>query len=83
VLGKPAARFAKALAALQGVLGDLQDAVVAEAWLRASGSRGTADQALVAGELISAQRAVMQHARHTWPDAWHEVAGKKLRSFLA
>ena len=36
VIGKPAQRFASAVATLQGVLGDMNDAVVAEAWLRQS-----------------------------------------------
>jgi CHAD domain-containing protein len=83
VLGKPAAKFAKAVAGVQTVLGDLQDAVVAEAWLRTAGGRGPAAQALVAGELIAVQRQAMADARRDWPAAWDEVAGKKLRAWLA
>lgn len=83
VLGKPATRFAKAVASLQTVLGDLQDAVVAEDWLRRVGGKCPAAQALVAGELIAIQRGAMAAARAEWPVAWDEVAGKKLRAWLA
>ncbi len=83
VLGKPARRFAKAVAGVQSVLGDLQDAVVAEDWLRAAGAKVPSAQALVAGELISVQREAMAASRRDWPQAWDEVAGKKLRSWLS
>ena len=83
VLGKPAARFAKAVAGVQSVLGDLQDAVVAEEWLRGAASKGPSAQAMVAGQLIAVQREAMSASRRDWPFAWTEVAGKKLRSWLA
>ena len=83
VMGKPAQRFAKAVAGVQSVLGDLQDAVVAEDWLRNAGSKGPAAQALVAGQLIAVQRDAMETSRRSWAEAWHEVAGKKLRSWLS
>lgn len=82
VLGKPATRFGKAVAGVQSVLGDLQDAVVAEDWLRAAATKGPAAQAMVAGQLIVIQREAMARSRRDWPQAWHEVAGKKLRSWL-
>src|SRR4029077_9719881 len=56
VFGKAAERFADAVADLQGVLGDLNDAVVAEAWLREAAARAPAAQVLVVGELIARQR---------------------------
>ena len=83
VLGKQAARFAKAVAGVQSVLGELQDAVVAEEWLRRTASKAPSAQALVAGELIAAQREAMAAARRDWPAAWDEAAAKKLRSWLA
>lgn len=83
VLGKPAQRFAKAVAGVQSVLGDLQDAVVAEEWLRTAAAKGPAAQAMVAGQLIAVQRGAMAASRRDWPQAWDEVAGKKLRSWLA
>lgn len=83
VLGKSAQRFAKAVARVQSVLGDLQDAVVAEDWLRAAGAKGPAAQALVAGQLVAVQRDAMEVSRRSWAEAWDEVAGKKLRSWLS
>jgi len=82
VLGKPALRFAKAVANVQGVLGELQDAVVAEEWLRGAGVKGPARQALLAGELIGVQRVAMAEARRSWRAAWDELSDKKLRSWL-
>ena len=48
-VGEPAAGFAKAIAGVQDVLGDHQDAVVAEEWLRRGGGRAAGPQALAAG----------------------------------
>ena len=66
-VGKPAPRFAKAVADVQDVLGDHQDAVVAERWLRdARRERApTSTTALVAGQLIAvaASAAADAHAR--------------------
>ncbi|HVF32431.1 MAG TPA: CYTH and CHAD domain-containing protein [Acidimicrobiales bacterium] len=82
ILGKPAARFAKAVAGLQSVLGDLQDAVVAEAWLRRTAAGSPPAQAMVAGELVALQREAMVVSRRDWPEAWDDVARKKLRAWL-
>lgn len=83
VIGEPARRLAKAAAGLQSVLGEMQDAVVAEAWLRATGAKSPAAQALVAGQLICLQRESMDEARRGWPKAWEELATKKLRAWLS
>jgi CHAD domain-containing protein len=82
VIGKRATRLAKAAAALQTVLGDLQDAVVADAWLRAAGGRGPAGQALVAGQLVAVQRQAMAEVRREWRAAWDDLDAKKLRDWL-
>jgi len=82
VVGRPAASFAKAVSGLQTVLGDHQDAVLAEAWLRrAAGGSGTAS-ALTAGELIGAQWAERAACRRRWPKAWKKANKKKRRSWL-
>lgn len=83
VMGDPAKRFAKAAAGLQSVLGEMQDAVVAEAWLRRAGAKGPPSQALVAGQLICLQLQAMDDARRGWPDAWDGLAAKKLRAWLS
>jgi len=60
------------VAEVQTVLGDHQDAVVAEGWLReAAGASGVS--ALAAGELIGLQRAEATASREAWPAAWQAV----------
>lgn len=83
VLGKPASRLAKAVTRVQALLGDLQDAVVAEAWLRRVAAEGSSAEALAAGQLLVLQRDAMAAARQEWRRQWDEVAAKKLRSWLA
>ena len=58
-VGRQAEELADRLADLQDVLGELQDAVVAEDWLRraAAESGSATDEALVAGLLIARERA--------------------------
>jgi CHAD domain-containing protein len=82
VIGKPAQRFAVALTRVQSVLGDLQDATVAEAWLRTAAASSRGSQAVVAGELVGVQHAAMAEARRRWRDAWKAAAKKSLRSWL-
>jgi CHAD domain-containing protein len=79
--GKRASAFARALAGLQTVLGDHQDAVVAEAWLRAA-TAGLDGVSLAAGELIAMERAEAAESRRRWPKAWARASEKKLRSWL-
>jgi CHAD domain-containing protein len=81
VIGNPAEDFADALADLQDVLGDHQDAVVGEAWLRQAAA-GRRDVALVAGELIAAERASAASTRDDWPAVWTAASRKKLRAWL-
>jgi CHAD domain-containing protein len=73
--GKRAAAFAKEVAALQEVLGELHDAVVAEDWLRArSQSPSIHDTALFAtGELVALQRDAAEQSRAGWPAVWRRV----------
>lgn len=82
LFGKPARRFAEAIAGLQGVLGDLNDAVVAEGWLRSEAARGPLAQAVVAGELIAVQRSAAASCRAAWPSAWERASAKRLRAWL-
>ncbi len=83
-VGKPAARFAAAIAEVQGVLGDHHDATVAEEWLRAAASEITDPAAvLAAGQLIALQRADNLRLRAAWPACWRAASAKKLRSWLS
>lgn len=83
VAGDGARAFAKAAADLQGVLGDFNDAVVAEGWLRdwAHGSRSPSG-VFAAGELASLERADAQRSRGLWRKAWRKLAAPKLRAWM-
>ncbi|MEA2687048.1 MAG: hypothetical protein QOE93_2243 [Actinomycetota bacterium] len=81
MIGKQAKRLAAAVAELQGVLGDHQDAVVAEGWLReAAAEPGVSG--LVAGELIALQRIEAEEHRQAWWAAWRQAKDPKLRKWL-
>ena len=82
VIGRRATRLAKAAAALQTVLGDFQDAVVAEAWLRSVAEQVPPAEALVAGQLVAVQWQARLDARADWSAAWDDLSSKKLRSWL-
>ncbi|HET8873140.1 MAG TPA: CHAD domain-containing protein [Gaiellaceae bacterium] len=60
---------------LQDVLGEHQDAVVAEERIRdlLARVRGTGRTALVAGRLIERQRLRRANARRAWPKAWNRL----------
>lgn len=80
-----ARRLAKAIAGLQTVLGDHQDAVQAEAWIREHSSKATSatSDAFVAGQLVAAQRFEAAAARTGWRDAWDQADRGKLRTWLS
>jgi CHAD domain-containing protein len=78
-LGKPARRFAKAVAKLQDVLGDHQDAVVAASWLRDAAKRtDDREEVFVAGVLTGMIRAIEHDTRDAWPAAWKRVRKARL-----
>jgi CHAD domain-containing protein len=77
-LGKAPTKFASKIAGLQDILGEHQDAVVAEAWLREH--RNTAP--FVAGELVAIERAAARAARAEWPEVWQQARAKKLRKWM-
>jgi CHAD domain-containing protein len=79
VVGKRADVFAKYAAELQDVLGEHQDAINAQAWLR---STAAAAQPFVAGELCAMERMKALEARGTWPDAWAALDRRRLRTWM-
>lgn len=81
-VGRPAARFAKAAAALQDVLGGLQDAVVTEAWLRSAVEGARRPVVLVAGQLVAMERAEADRARSSWREAWNGVRKPAMRTWM-
>lgn len=80
--GKPARRFAKAVAGLQEVLGGLQDAAVSEAWLRLAATEVAPAPAAVALRLADEERSEIERLRQAWSTAWKAVDDKGLRSWL-
>jgi CHAD domain-containing protein len=76
--GERADRFAKAAKALQEVLGDHQDAVMAAEWLTEHGS-GADDPsvAFAAGRLAEHESSDRDRARAAWPKAWARLEGRK------
>jgi len=73
-LGKGAAAFARELARLQDRLGELNDAFVAEAWLREWGRDRRGAAAFAAGELAGLELADAEAARRRWRKAWKSAA---------
>jgi CHAD domain-containing protein len=80
VLGKRARVVARAAAGLQETLGEHQDAVVAERWLRAWVQRSRSlPVAFTAGELAGLERAAAADARARWPEAWRAFVTRRGR----
>ena len=70
----------KAAAALQEVLGDHQDACVAEHRIRQLlddlGDAPDAHVVFVGGRLVERERARAEHLRGQWREAWEELSGR-------
>jgi CHAD domain-containing protein len=79
IAGKVAARSAEAAAALQDVLGDHQDSVTAQQWLREAGK---GPRAFVAGELTALERETAAHDRAAWHNVWKKLDRKRLRRWM-
>jgi CHAD domain-containing protein len=71
-LGKQGDRFVDAAKELQDVLGEHQDAVIAEQRLRAW-AQAHPDAGLAAGRLIDRALARKQQARSDWPARWKKL----------
>lgn len=80
VAGPHASSFAKAAAKLQTVLGEHQDAVTAQSWLRAA--RVTGRRAFVAGQLIALEHIDAANARERWPRVWKALDSKRQRDWM-
>jgi CHAD domain-containing protein len=82
VVGGRATRFAKAAARLQDVLGDHQDAVVSQEWLRRTAADASPIEAFVAGQLVVSERAEAAELRTKWLEAWDSLARPSLTKWL-
>jgi CHAD domain-containing protein len=80
VAGPVAASFARAAAKLQTVLGEHQDSVTAQAWLRSANISGR--RAFAAGELIAMEHVAAAKSRSAWPKAWDALDRKRLRTWM-
>jgi hypothetical protein len=73
-VGKRARAFAKAIADVQDVLGDHQDAVVAEQWLRDVSSSTIGREVFVAGQLATLERVEIESTRAAWGKVWQAAS---------
>jgi CHAD domain-containing protein len=80
VAGPAAEGFARAAAKLQTILGEHQDSVTAQAWLRAA--KVTGRRAFVAGELIALEGIAAGAARAKWRKVWDALDRKRLREWM-
>jgi len=81
VAGNDATAFARGAAKVQTILGEHQDAVTAQAWLRST--RVSGRKAFVAGELIALEHIAAEDARTRWPKIWDSLDRKRLRSWMS
>jgi CHAD domain-containing protein len=73
VLGRKAARFARAAAELQTILGEHHDAVVTGRLLRERSTGAPSEVAFAAGELAGLEQAAADQARSEWVGAWKRL----------
>ncbi|MEV2239965.1 CYTH and CHAD domain-containing protein [Micromonospora sp. NPDC049891] len=85
VLGGDAAKLARALAKVQNLLGEHQDAAVAaETWRAVAEARPDDHQlALAAGRLLERERAAVRRARADFPYAWRRASRRRRTRWLA
>ena len=77
VMGGNSRRLARALAELQGVLGDIHDAHCTEVWLR--GHTRSRSEGLVAGMIIAAERNDHATLLESWQHNWVKAQQVKLQ----
>jgi CHAD domain-containing protein len=80
--GKPAKRFAAAMADVQDVLGEHQDAVVARQWLTKTAPECAPGEAYALGMLTEVERRSAAAARSAFPEIWERAARPRLRRWL-
>ncbi|MGW2837884.1 CYTH and CHAD domain-containing protein [Streptomyces sp. NPDC001493] len=83
-LGKPAKRLAKRVKAVQSLLGDHQDGVVARGTLRAMAvhAHGAGESAFTWGLLYGREEAAAARLEDELPHVWARAAGARLRAAL-
>ncbi|MEU8018087.1 CYTH and CHAD domain-containing protein [Micromonospora parva] len=83
-VAKGARRLSRALARVQDVLGEHQDAAVAaDTWLEIAAARPDDHElAVTAGRLAERERASVRRARERLPAAWHRATRRRRTSWL-
>ncbi|MDV9192738.1 CHAD domain-containing protein, partial [Streptomyces sp. SR27] len=84
-LGKPAKRLAKRVKAVQSLLGEHQDAVVARAALRELGVQadGAGETAFTWGLLYGREEAAAEAAERDLPEVWARASAPRLKAALS
>jgi CHAD domain-containing protein len=82
LVDRRAARHAKRLASLQDDLGLLNDAAVAELWLRRHVQGEPSERAFAVGQLVMLERLEIEHRRRSWVPEWRAVERAELRRWL-
>ncbi len=81
VCGRDAKRFAAAVKELQTVLGDYQDTVITEQWLR-NAARSEPQIGLLAGLLVAEERKQRVVLRESLESVWKQVSRTSLRTWM-
>jgi CHAD domain-containing protein len=83
VVGKPARRFVQDAKRLQDVIGEHQDAVVAEERIRGLlAGTDSAETNFIAGRLVERERERRRRARADFPQAWRKLEKSGKRAWL-
>jgi CHAD domain-containing protein len=80
--GKPARRFARAMANVQNILGEHHDAVVAVEWLTKTAHECSPAEAYAIGMLAQIEREAAATARAAFPAAWRRANSRRVRGWL-
>ncbi|MDQ1454619.1 MAG: hypothetical protein QOH28_239 [Actinomycetota bacterium] len=80
--GKPARRFARAMANVQNILGEHHDAVVAVEWLTKTAHECSPAEAYAIGMLAQIEREAAATARGAFAAAWRRANSKRVRGWL-
>jgi CHAD domain-containing protein len=81
VIGSDADRFASRVEDLQTILGDHQDTVFAEAWLRDAAAANPVGRD-AACRLIALEQSRRVELRGEWPRVWKRASRKKVRAWF-
>ena len=74
-------RFAKAVTAVQELLGEHHDSVVAEAWIAKAAEQCSTSEAYAAGMLAQVEREYAFAARAAFGDVWDDVLAAHARAW--